>query len=83
MKNSRLRWLLPPESDRSIGYHDGSEVAEVWPEGLCGNQIARWNWKLLDVRVTGVVPGSGNDAIDRRAAQYEADNAFFTERSTY
>ncbi len=80
MHGSRLRWLLPPETDRWIGYHDGSEAAEVWPEGLCGNQIAKWNWRLVDAPSAGVVPGSGDDDRDRRAAQNEANTAFYLRR---
>lgn len=80
MHRSRLRWLLPPETDRWIGYHDGSEAAEVWPDGLCGNQIAQWKWKLIEAQAAGVVSGTGNDDLDRRAAQSEADKAFYLPR---
>lgn len=79
MHRSRLRWLLPPETDRWVGYHDGAEAAIVWPEGLCGNQIAKWNWRLIDAKATGAVPGTGDDVLDRRAAQYEADTAYFLQ----
>lgn len=80
MHGSRLRWLLPPETDRWIGYYEGSEAAEVWPEGLCGNQIAQWNWRLVKAASTGSVPGSGDDDRDRRAAQNEANTVFFLKR---
>jgi len=74
--NQQLRWLLPPERDRWVGYHDGDEVAEVWSHGLSGNQIAEWRWRLLPTQQSGFELGTGDDDRDRFRAQRAASAAF-------
>lgn len=77
MSNQTLRWLLPPDNERWLGLHAGTEVAQVWAEGSRGNQISKWNWLLLTKSASGSLDGTGDDELDRHAAQSEASSAYF------
>ncbi|MEB2846522.1 hypothetical protein GAO09_04860 [Rhizobiales bacterium RZME27] len=76
--NQQLRWLLPPERDRWVGYHEGDEVAEVWSHGLTGNQIAEWRWRLLPDEQTGSEVATGDEDQDCYRAQRAASAAYFS-----
>lgn len=76
--NHRLRWLLPPDTDCWVGYHDGREVAQVWPHGLVGNSVAEWRWELLFRELAGSVPGTTDEDHDRYRAQRQASDAYFS-----
>jgi len=74
-----LRWLLPANSERWIGSNDGAKVAEVWPDGLIGNQVEQWNWQVMAKGISGYFEGTGDDDRDLYSAQDCASKAFFEE----
>jgi hypothetical protein len=75
-----LRWLLPPEKERWVGYLQGESVAEVWSHGLTGNQIIEWRWKLTQTDEAGFVMGTGEDDRDRYSAQSAASLAYVAKQ---
>lgn len=80
-----VRWLSPPDTEKWLGFHDGQEVAEVWPDGMRGNNRAYWRWRLLALEVSGSIASEGDDERARRLAQDDADAAYqaFVSRSPY
>lgn len=72
-----LRWLQPPDGEKWIGFHEGLEVALVWPEGMRGNHLAVWRWQLIARKASGQVDGTENEVRDRLAAQSAAENEYF------
>lgn len=76
LSHNSFRWLQPPGSDRWCGFYQSNMRAEVWPDGVRGNRIARWRWEVPDFKLTGEIGGTGNDDMDRYSAQVIAANAY-------
>jgi hypothetical protein len=77
MPRRTLRWLSPPDGERWLGTHEAAEVAQVWPDGLVGNQVEQWNWLFTTNRKSGYLEGTGDDDRDLYAAQDCASTAYF------
>ena len=77
MPDKSLRWLQPPDINERLGFHEGNEVAKVWPEGFKGNTAAKWHWTVPPREASGFVDGTGDEEKDAFSAQSEANRAFF------
>jgi len=76
LPDKKLRWLQPPDTDERLGFHEGEEVAKVWPEGLKGNSAAAWHWEVPPKDAVGMIDGTGDEVKDAFTAQSAAENAF-------